>query len=128
MPEIGRYAKKPRPESTSIFLKYLSSNKRVKTIKQLSDQEFEIEKENGSTLLIYLTNIYIVSLADVHEILSVNRNVQAIVTMSAWNSYSPEAKDFCLTQEIGLYKFKEFLGAIYYDGKSFLNYCPKKDN
>ena len=71
-----------------------------------------------------MTNIYIVGLADVYEILTQAHPLDAIVTMSAWNSYTTEAEAYCKEQSIGLFKFKEFLGAVYYEGDKYLDYIP----
>ena len=47
--------------------------------------------------------------------------------MSAWNSYTQEADLYCKSQGKGLFCFREFMGALNYDGKKFINYRPKKD-
>ncbi len=48
---------------------------------------------NGRIYKIYLTDIYTVSLADVME-LSSSYDIDAIVTISAWNGYTLEAKEY----------------------------------
>jgi hypothetical protein len=42
---------------------------------------------------LYVCNIYQLGVADVEEVLDEVGSVDAIVTMSAWNRYSPEAKE-----------------------------------
>ena len=122
MPEQGRYEKLPRPESIETFIRYLNSNMTVSNIERKGTQVIHVERVNHPPLLVFMTNIYIVGLADVHEILSETSEVGAIVTMSGWNGYTSEAKLFCKEQGIGLFKFNEFLGAVYYDGKEYLEY------
>ena len=95
MPELGRYKKVPRPESIETFIRYLSSNPVVISIERKGLQLVEIIRNGKSNLKVFMTNIYIVGLADVYEILSEVGHVDAIVTMSAWNSYTQEAKEEC---------------------------------
>ncbi len=127
MPEYGKYEKVPRPESIETFIRYLSSNQVVISIKRKGAQLIEIIREGKSNLKVFMTNIYIVGLADVYEILSEVGNVDAIVTLSAWNSYTQEAKEECRKKDIGLFNFKEFLGAVYYDGQKFVYYIHPDD-
>ena len=124
MPEYGRYKKLPRPESIQKFIEYLDTNEIVSQVKTVSEQIICIERVKYSSLRVFLTNIYIVGLADVHEILAQADPLDAIVTMSLWNSYTSEAKEFCKERRIGLFMFKEFLGAVHYDGNRYLNYIP----
>jgi len=127
MPEFGKYEKIPRPESIETFIKYLNSNPIVIKIERKGLQLIEIIRKGKSNLKVFMTNIYIVSLADVYEILSEVGQIDAIVTMSAWNSYTKEAKEECKKRGIGLFKFKEFMGAVYYDGQQFLDYVHPDD-
>ena len=127
MPELGRYKKVPRPESIETFIRYLSSNPVIISIERKGLQLVDIIRNGKSNLKVFMTNIYIVGLADVYEILSEVGHVDAIVTMSAWNSYTQEAKEECRRKNIGLFKFKEFMGAVYYDGQQFLDYIHPDD-
>lgn len=126
MPENGRYEKLPRPESIQQFIKFLVVSKAVTEVNQESDQIICVERVKYSSLRVFMTNSYIVSLADVYEILAQaqDSHPDAIVTMSLWNSYTSEAKYFCRERKIGLFMFKEFLGAVHYDGNQYLNYIP----
>ena len=126
MPEHGYYEKLPRPESRDKLLAYLQSKAVVSDVEEVSYQVIHIHRPGKSLLKLYLTNIYIVGLADVYEILTEERNINAIVTMSAWNGYTSEAKQNCKDQSIGLFTFTEILGAVYYDDKKFFDYTPPK--
>lgn len=128
MPEGGKYEKLPRPDSIKAFIKYVSSKTFVKNIEKLDLQILKINREEKSSIIVYLTNIYVVSEADVIEILSDNPNIDCIVTVSAWNKYTKTANSEAKKNNIGLFKFKEFLGAVYYDGESFVNYEPPTDD
>lgn len=124
MPDLGKYEKVPRPDSIQALIKYLKSNPRVTSVEHDNGQILRISRRGLSSINVYMTNIYIVGEAEAHDIISSNPNLNAIVTMSAWNGYSRDAKTTCKTKGIGLFKFGEFLGATYYEGQQFLDYIP----
>lgn len=122
MPEFGRYEKLPRPESIAKFVQFLQGNKVVRQTDILGRQVLRVDRKGLSSITLFMTNVYIVGEADVYEITSAVPQLNSIVTMSAWNSYTQQAKSLCLTMDIGLFKFREFLGAVYQEGDDFLNY------
>lgn len=124
MPELGKYEKLPRPESIQTLIKHLQTNPRIVTTQHNAGQILQIVRNGLTSVKVFMTNTYIVGEAEVYEILSANPDVNAIVTMSAWNGYSSAAKNMCKVRNIGLFKFGELLGAIYYDGQQFLDYLP----
>jgi len=130
MPDANpRYEKIPRPESIEAFRTYVSGHSKVSEVQQLETVVFRVQKAYLTNIGVVLTNIYTVSQADVLEILSGSYGitVNAIVTMSAWNGYTDEAKDYAESQNVGLFTFKEFMGALNFDGHRFTTYRPKKD-
>lgn len=127
MPEQGRYEKLPRPESIRALVTYLQSSSAVRAVERESTQLIVVNRVNRPLLRTYMTNTYIVGLADVYEIFSEVDDLDAIVTMSAWNGYTAEAKAFCKEQRVGLFRFKEFLGAVHYVGHRYLDYIPPEE-
>ena len=127
MPEQGRYEKTPRPESIAALVKYLHASEVVQTVRSESSQLIVVERSFRPPLRTFMTSIYIVGLAEVHEIFAGVGEVDAIVAMSVWNSYTSEAKAFCKSKRVGLFTFKEFLGAVYYGGDRFLDYVPPEE-
>ena len=128
MPELGRYKKIPRPESVGYFIKLTKNHNVVSNVTKIADYVFLIERENKPPINVFLTNIYIVGVADVHEIISSNSQVNCIVTVSSWNSYTRDAKELCKNLGIGLFVVSEYCGALYYAGNKFINYMPPKKN
>ena len=124
MSEQGRYEKTPRPESIDALVRYLRATKAVRAVLREGSALIVVRRDTGPALRTFMTNIYIVSLADVHEIFADAGEVEAIVTMSAWNGYTVEAKALCKEKGVGLFTFKEFLGAVHYAGDRFLDYIP----
>lgn len=127
MPDANpKFEKIPRPDSIQTFCTYVLGNSHVHTIQQIADVIFKVEKTNGNSIIVFLTNIYTVSIADIMEILSNASTINAIVTVSAWNGYTSEAKEYSELQKVGLFTFKEFMGAINYDGTRFIKYRVKE--
>lgn len=128
MPESGKYKKIPRPESFSFFEKRVKNYPFCKNITRSDEQVYKIIRQGKSDLVVFLTNIYIVGEADVYEIMDEYPEVNTIVTVSAWNSYSWSAKELAKEYGIALFKMNEFQGAIYYDGDRYIDYeTPKRD-
>ncbi len=70
-----------------------------------------------------MTNIYVVSQAEVIEIMAQHElKIDAIITISSWNSYSNLGKEIAKENEIALFIMNEFMGALNFDGKQFINY------
>ncbi|MET8154093.1 hypothetical protein ACIBSW_07635 [Actinoplanes sp. NPDC049668] len=63
-------------------------------------------------------------MADVEDILAEAPETTCIVSTMDYNHYSSEAKMMAKERGVGLFKSSEFLGAVYYDGESFLEYLP----
>lgn len=124
MPELGKYEKVPRPDSIQALIKFLQSNPTVITVVPEGAQTLQVVRSRLPNVKVFMTNIYVVGEAEAYEILSANPDVSAIVTMSAWNGYSNAAKAMCKVRNVGLFKFKELLGAIYHEGQQFLDYLP----
>jgi hypothetical protein len=122
-----RYEKTPRPESIDYFITAVSGHSKVMKVETVSNILYRILRFDLPNIKVFLTNIYTVSLADVIEILGNNEGINTIITMSVWNSYTEEAKKYCISQNIGLFQFVEFMGALNFEGIKFIDYKVKKD-
>ncbi|SKB01327.1 hypothetical protein [Sporosarcina newyorkensis] len=122
MGEEGRYEKKPRPDSIKYFLNAIGRHDKVQKIEQIEEQLFKISKTNGRNISVHLTNIYIVSEAEVIDIMSGHDHIDAIVTISNWNSYSESGKEIAKANKIGLFLMNEFMGALNFEGNFFIDY------
>jgi hypothetical protein len=124
MPETGRYAKRPRPEHRKFLLDCLKPRHNVKSVEILDDFKLVVKRRNQSEIRIYLTNMYQVGLADTVEILSIAPDTTCIVSTMDYNHYSTEAKEYAKEQGVGLFRARDFLGAVNFDGTRFLEYVP----
>lgn len=119
--------KTPSRQSAKLFANYVSTKPHVGGVEEVEPQIFAISRTGMADLKVFLTNIYIVGEADVHEITSEKEGLDAIVTVSAWNSYTNAAKQTARRMGIGLFELREFMGAIYSDGERFLDYVHPDD-
>lgn len=125
MPDSGKYNKTPRPESIDFFVKTIGGRDDVIHVDKIDEVTYIIARNRGKKKLkVFLTNIYIVGLVDIIEIISAVEKLDAIVTMSGWNGYSNEAKEYAKINHVGLFKFGEFMGAMRFSGNRFLDYMP----
>ncbi len=124
MPDVGYYEKRPRPQQQQFFVSTVLLRPTVDEVTQVDDHHFIVEREGKTTLVVYLTNKYMLSVADVMEILEESGDTNCIVSTMGHNRYSPDAKQYCRDLGVGLFVAPEFLGAVYYDGARFLDYVP----
>ena len=129
MPEIGRYAKRPRPESVRAMERALETHTAVAGVERINDHTLLIQRTgNRPSVRMYLTNIYTLGAADVDEILAEDPAANLIVSVSLWNSFTGSAKATAAERGVGLFKFGEALGAINYVGARFLKYTLPDSN
>lgn len=124
MPDIGYYEKRPRPQQREFLVKSLLQRASVDGVTEVDDHHYVVERDGKTTLHVYLTNKYMLSVADVMEILEESDDTNCIVSTMGHNKYSPEAKVYCRDLGVGLFRTPELLGAVYYDGDRFLDYMP----
>lgn len=118
------FKNQPWKEHQSFLLKRLGSSPVVSDVLALSRFRYVVERPGKSELVLFLTNKYILSVADVIEILDEAPETNCIASTMAYNQYSPDAKAHCIDLGVGLFRVVELLGAVYYDGDDFLEYVP----
>jgi hypothetical protein len=118
------FENQPWQQHQDFLLNRLGSSPVVAGIQALSRFHYVVQRPGKTTLVLYLTNKYILSVADVIEILDEAPETNCIVSTMDYNQYSPEAKEHCMALGIGLFRVVELLGAVYYDGDRFLEYVP----
>lgn len=104
----------PRPESVLFFEQAIIKHDKVISLEKIDDYHYCLNLTNSRSYKVYLTNIYTVGLADVVE-LSTTFELDAIVTMSMWNSYSLDAKKYGQDIGVGVFIFRELMGAINFE-------------
>lgn len=109
----------------TFFKRVMMEHEKVEKIDLVEEDDykavFEIHLSDGRTLVTYIGDVYVLTAADVRAIVSEYEMVDSIVVVSNWDEYTSEAKEIAKTMGIGVFKLKEFMKAINYNGKKFLD-------
>lgn len=87
------------------------------------DQDRLLVVRNDLPNIKFVTaDIYIVGVADVRSLLTTYPDIDAIVKTNPNGEYSDAAKEAARSAGVGLFTFKEFMGALNFSGQRFLDY------
>ncbi len=89
-----------------------------------------LEVERSGTLpnlRVYVADVYILTADDVAQIVSKYPNINSIVVISNWNQYTNKAKELAKEYNVGVFTFSEFMRALNYGGKRFLETGDPKE-
>ena len=117
LPNAGPEANR---RSRQLFVQYLEGKNDVLKVAEEADGLYFVERRGMSALRVLLVDIYTVSVADVSQAISDDPNLSAIVTASAWNSITPDAKAYGANAGVGVFSWKAFMGAVHRSGRDFL--------
>jgi hypothetical protein len=105
----------PEEKSVRAFMTALDSHSKVSIVsRRHTKYTLDVKLESGTSLAVFVTNLYVVGEADVREILSNHPDVNCVVTLSAWNMVSGAAMLLGRQLEVGVFTWKDFFGAINY--------------
>lgn len=104
------FSDEPRQDSVVFFEQILARHDRIISYKKFDNFVYALSLKDGTKYLVWLTNKYTVSINDVIE--QIDNGLDALVTISGWNGYTYEAKEYALQQHFGLFKIREFMGAL----------------
>lgn len=99
----------------SWIARLLENHSNVVGVTRAHDIQFDVERKYGRPIRLVCLNEYTCGLARVLEVQEAFPGVGLIYVGGTWNSYTREAKEYCLAAEIGLFNTKEMAGALYRD-------------
>jgi hypothetical protein len=111
---------RPGNRSRLDFERYLRNKNELRSLQELRPYVYQVEMTRGGTHIATLVNYYLLSESDLLEIREADPDADAIVNVGAWNKYKPEARGLANSDEVGLFDWKEFMGAVHYAGAVFL--------
>lgn len=115
------------PFSTICFFeRALNTHRRVINVSRERDIFFRVKRDDRSNLNILLLNEYRFGIASLMRALAEFSDAQYIVIGGEWNEYTEEAMNYAKDNNIGIYNFSEFLGALNYNNIP-LQYIKKDD-
>lgn len=123
--EYGERIVKPLPQGIQQLVEILETKPTVKRVEYIKEQILIARRKNfHNDLTIYVVDAYVLGEGATHEIISNNSGINTILVLSRWNQYSSKAKKLAKEYNIALFTYNELMGAVYYNGKSYLDYIP----
>ena len=112
--------------SIAFFEKAVGGHTRVSKLSSAGSQSYDLDRSGLSRVRVWVCDVYEVTSADVAAILADDPTVDAIVTMSMWNHVTAEAHAEGVDRGVGVFVFKELMGALNYAGDELVNYNPAR--
>jgi uncharacterized protein YbbC (DUF1343 family) len=121
----GEGLKKPLSNGVDFLIKRLESKPTIKKVTRIDSQVLEVERTGTySNLVIYLIDAYVLGEGAALEIIENNPNINTILVISLWNQYTSKAKELAKDYDVAIFDFNELMGAVFYNGKSYIDYIP----
>ncbi len=102
----------PSWKSVQFFRDAITEHDAVVSLIDRGDNVFVINRKNDSPVVVYLTDVYTVGIADLIDAKARIPDLNCIVTISNWNGYTREAKERGIQDQIGVFLFAELMGAL----------------
>jgi hypothetical protein len=106
--------------------KVIANHPNVNSLTRSNDIQFDIERTRGNPVRLVCINEYTCGLARVYDVLETFPGTNIIYVGGEWNSYTMEAKEYCLASGLGLYNSTEINGALHQN--DFWTYHKKDRN
>lgn len=100
----------------------LPQHSKVLRVEHLDQERLLVVRDQLPDVRFVTADIYILGIADVRDLLSKYPAIDAIVKTNPNGEYSDEAQVAARTAGVGLFTFREFMGALNHDGERFLDY------
>lgn len=109
---------------TSFLLGVLSRHDNIENLTRERDILFKFRRKvQGDHMTLLGADEYVCSLALVHRAIADFGSLNFISVGGNWNSYSNQAKEYCIENKIGLYNSTELSGGLWRD--DYWNYFKK---
>jgi hypothetical protein len=102
----------PTSKSIQFFRKAIGKHSAVASVTDRGENVFVIDRNVHPPVVVFLTDVYTVGLADLLDAMDKIPDLNCIVTASNWNGYTRAAKEHGLQLQVGIFLIGEFLGAL----------------
>jgi hypothetical protein len=117
-----------RWQTVSVFIEnFLANHSFINRMEKLNIAMFDVELRDGRSLRVFVTNTYFFTEYTFEKIMTIDPAIDSIICSNPYGSYTWEAKALCIDHKIGLFRLREFMGAIRKDGDEFLNYLLQEE-
>jgi hypothetical protein len=91
-------------------------------------QVYVLERVGLPPVRVWICDVYTLGIADYMAIRAEDPDVDAILTISMWNSYTDRAKQQGLAEGVGVFNTQELMGALHKEGDDLVAYRPREDD
>lgn len=109
----------------SFFDSLIARHKNVAEAQRHDDILWSVERFKGRPIEAICIDEYACGLGKVLEVLTDYKDTNLIWIGGVWNSYTMDAKEYCVENEIGLFNTGEMTGALFMD--QFWKYHKKDE-
>jgi hypothetical protein len=102
----------PSSKGVQFFRNAIGSHSAVTSITDRGDNVFVIERKSHAPVVVFLTDIYTVGMADLVDAMTRIPDLSCVVTVSNWNGYTRAAKEHGIQNRVGVFLIAEFMGAL----------------
>lgn len=110
----------------SFFERAMKGHSKILSVNRTNYIYFNIKDDRGRQFEVLLLNEYCLGLAAVLKALEEFPETEYIVTGGNWNGYTKEAKEYGKKNNIGIFNFGEFMGAINFNNPK--EYCRRDED
>ena len=102
----------------------MAMNQHGKVIRCIAEGDgvYKISRTQGDELRIFICECYAFGIAQYIESVQQLGHLDAIIINSAWCGYSHQVKAHCIDNNVGVFKIREFMGALHQN--DYWNYVP----
>ena len=107
--------------------KFLANHSFISRMEKLNIAMFDVDLKDDRNLRVFATNTYFFTEYTFEKVMAIDPAIDAIICSNPYGNYTWEAKALCIDHKIGLFRLREFMGAIRKDGDEFLNYLLQEE-
>jgi hypothetical protein len=126
MPSAHSWDDPPAKRSRDFFVEAIQDHTKVRVVVAETTQRYRIQRHGLSDVLVFLTNVYTLGIADYLAARRANPDADCVVTLSGHNRYTDEAKSKGIEDGVGVFKFGELYGALHKEGDDFFLHEPQQ--
>lgn len=102
----------PTWKSVQFFRNAIATHSAVESLVDRGENVFVINRKTHSPVVVFLTDVYTVGIADLIDAMARIPDLNCIVTISNWNGYTRAAKEHGVQNRVGVFLFAELMGAL----------------
>lgn len=111
--EYGLRIMKPYKSAIEFLADNLKNKAVVKDFLRISEQKYKIVLKKGRDLIVYIVDAYVLGQGATMEIVEKNSDINAILVISSWDEYTPQAQEAANKRGVRIFTFNELMYYLY---------------